>query len=203
LLLKLITKISYYEEIISQKINYINKEYKYNKKETMNQIREISNESNKLNIKIEKLKQKEKDLLIRIENINQNSKTNLNIQKKLKDRYQEKLETLQIFLKDFEDEIFLIKEGLLSKVNEYTTQIENFQKSNKNLETLLIKKDQLEQNQDNYKGDLLKKRLQIAEKYRSIKEYMKKMNESGTQKSNLINSYIYKINEVKFAKKRL
>ncbi len=169
----------------------------------MNQIREISNESNKLNIKIEKLKQKEKDLLIRIENINQNSKTNLNIQKKLKDRYQEKLETLQIFLKDFEDEIFLIKEGLLSKVNEYTTQIENFQKSNKNLETLLIKKDQLEQNQDNYKGDLLKKRLQIAEKYRSIKEYMKKMNESGTQKSNLINSYIYKINEVKFAKKRL
>jgi len=201
--LKLITKISYYEEIISQKINYINKEYKYNKKETMNQIREISNESNKLNIKIEKLKQKEKDLLIRIENINQNSKTNLNIQKKLKDRYQEKLETLQIFLKDFEDEIFLIKEGLLSKVNEYTTQIENFQKSNKNLETLLIKKDQLEQNQDNYKGDLLKKRLQIAEKYRSIKEYMKKMNESGTQKSNLINSYIYKINEVKFAKKRL
>jgi len=196
--LKLITKIGYYEEIISQKINFINKEYKNNKKENLNQMREISNESNKFKIKIDKLKQKETDLLVRIENINQNSKSNYNSQKKLKDKYQEKLETLQIFLKDFEEEIFHIKEGLLSKINEYTTQIVEYQNTNKNLESLLIKNDRPEQNQNNFKADLLKKRLQIAEKYRSIKEYMKKMNESETQKSNLINSYIYKINEVKF-----
>ena len=112
----------------------------------------------------------------------------------LKAKLEEKLETLLVFKKDFEEEIIIIKEQNLIKQNELKNRIVEFNKVNKDLEQVCIKAKTIYQ----YKDDILQKRIKIAEKYRLIKDIIITIDEKNNQKTTLINTYIKKIHDVSY-----
>ena len=195
-MLKHLAKIAYYDEIINNEILFVNKEYKSIKKQLISQSELSNNQHNILQANSDNLKIKEKETICKIEGFNIKKLSNHANINNIKSKFQDKLDTLHIFKKDLEEEIFYLEEKIIKKLNEFDSQNEELINANRDLELNLIVQSKRVINEEACKDEILVKRMKIAEKYKSIKDLVGRLNEKDNQKTRLINNYIHKINDV-------
>ena len=167
-------KVYYYEIIIKNKINFINKEYKTNKKEINKLIDTLKNDINKTNNKIEDLETK----IQNFENLEENNNNNNNKNEEI-DLNQTELNYIDICRKgnnlltlktNIENEIKNLNENIEKLNNDFNTKNndQNNEINNINNKITEIKKE-IEMNKLKSNEEIITLRKQIADKYNIIK----------------------------------
>ena len=167
-------KVYYYENIIKNKINFINKEYKTNKKEINKLIETIKNDINKTNNKIEDLETK----ISNIENLDENNNNNNKIEEEI-DLNQTELNYIDICRKgnnlltlktNIENDIKNLQENIEKLTNDFNTKNNDQNNEIKNINDKIAEiKKEIEMNKLKSNEEIITLRKQIADKYNIIK----------------------------------
>jgi hypothetical protein len=190
--LKSSLKIEFYEQSILNKELFLNRDYKLLKKEKERTLIELETKINSLYNKLEKIESQENDLKTKIQTIRNTSMTDNKLVTMLS--LDEKLKSLIDMKNELNEELKNLEEKFSSRVKSYLEQIEEIEKINEILKKKKIEcitkdeKIKLEKNEET-----LKLRNVIADKFREIKDYIKRISESGKEISDL---YIDKINRI-------
>ena len=202
-------KSLYYEQIITENLKFINREYKYNKKELQKIISELNNEKKKkeiLRMDIhENIDNNEKGLKIKSDELINNKPLNISNKQNNIKLSKEESNYLQICfninnLRTQKNEILFDCETIN---NEYNSEIKELNtikhKLNKELEEMdkkiSIISSNIEQRTIKVNSEIIELRKIIAEKYNNIKTHLKKCKIKCGENTDEYNSIINSINE--------
>ena len=199
----------YYEKIISENLKFINKEYKYNKKELEKQINEFNNEEKKQEI----IKM---DITERINNVEKDMEIidNQSIKNKLLNNIKED-NTINISKEEHNylqlcyniNNLNIQKNTLLSECAKITNEFDleknqiilekkNYEKKLDEIDNKInILSSQLEQATLKANNEIIEYRKIIAEKYNNIKTHLKKCKKIYGNNEEEYNSLLDNINE--------
>ena len=201
-------KSLYYEKIINENFKFINKEYKYNKKELQKIISELNNEKKKQEI----IKMDIHEKVINDEK-NENIINNVLIKSKLLDNFNEKSNKLSQEENDYlqtcykinnleiqKNEIISDSEKIINEFKNIINELNNEKnKLNKELEEIDKKISNLSTNIEERtikaNNEIIEYRKVIAEKYNNIKEHLKKCKIKYGENTEEYNSLLTSIND--------
>ena len=197
-LLKYIIKVNYYEVIISNDLNFINKEYKILKRENQkllnekqNEINQLINKENEIDFLLNQIKEKKEVLIEKnayhLVDLSQEEKEYLNINEKINElinekkeleyNYDEKYECLKMIIEDLNDKINTIK------------------KQNEILENEIdIVNNNIKQENDRKKKEIEKLKESIKEKFKMIKIQLTIYKRKHGNNMELYDKFVEKIN---------
>ena len=197
-LLKYFIKVNYYEVVISNNVNFLNKEYKFVKRENKRKVKEKQTEINLLANKLDELDfllsqiKEKKDILIEnnannLNNLSPKEKEYLNLNEKIGELinqkkefeydYDEKLQCLDMIIKEIEDKINFIENINLDLENQIERINEKIEKENEE------KKREI----DNLKDS-------IKEKFKMIKNQLSIYKRKHGNNMELYDRFVEKIN---------
>ena len=197
-LLKYFVKLNYYEVIISNNINFLNKEYKFVKRENKRKVKEKQTEINLLANKLDELDfllsqiKEKKDILIEknannLNNLKKKKKEYLNLNEKIGELinqkkefeydYDEKLQCLEMIIKEIEDKINFI----LNINSDLENQIERV-------------KDNIDNENEEKKREIEKLKDSIKEKFKMIKNQLSIYKRKHGNNMELYDKFVEKIN---------
>ena len=201
-------KSLYYEKIINENFKFINKEYKYNKKELQKIIIELNNEKKKQEI----IKMDIHEKIINDEK-NVNSLNNVLIKDKLLNNFNEEKNKLSQEENDYLQICYNINNLEIQRneimydcekiINEYKNIINGLNIEKNKLDKELDKIDKktsklstnIEQRTLKANNEIIEYRKVIAEKYNNIKEYLKKCRTKLGENTDEYNALITSIND--------
>ena len=197
-LLKYFVKVNYYEVIISNNVNFLNKEYPFVKRENKRKVKEKQNEINFLANKLDELEfllsqiREKKDILIEntannLNNLSPKEKEYLNLnekigelinkKKELEYDYDEKLQCLEMIIKEIEDKINFI----LNINSDLENQIERV-------------KENIDNENEDKKREIEKLKDSIKEKFKMIKNQLSIYKRKHGNNMELYDKFVEKIN---------
>ena len=197
-LLKYIIKVNYYETIIINDLNFINKEYKILKRENQkllnekqNEINQLINQENEIEFLLNQIKEK-KEVLIEKNayhlvdlspeekeyfNINEKINQLINEKKELEYNYDEKYECLKMIIEEINDKINQIKKQNEILENEIDNVNNNIKKEN-----------------ERKKKEIEKLKESIKEKFKMIKVQLTIYKRKHGNNMELYDKFVEKIN---------
>ncbi len=197
-LLKYIIKVNYYETIIINDLNFINKEYKILKRENQkllnekqNEINQLINKENEIEFLLNQIKEK-KEVLIEKNayhlvdlspeekeyfNINEKINQLINEKKELEYNYDEKYECLKMIIEEINDKINQIKKQNEILENEIDNVNNNIKKEN-----------------ERKKKEIEKLKESIKEKFKMIKVQLTIYKRKHGNNMELYDKFVEKIN---------
>jgi Tfp pilus assembly major pilin PilA len=188
-------KSNYYEGLITSKLSFLNKDYKFLKKEKQSFILEINNKCQGLLSRLEKLEIKENEIRNRIDLILEGKNSNLMDPRLFSLKHLDtKLLSLIELKNDLEKEIQNLNKKKDIIVNKYSEQITDMEK----IAEILIRKkankeEELSVLQIKSKEEIITLRNKISELFKEIKEQLKDMNHDDGE--DICKIYLDKINE--------